>query len=96
VVWVALIGAMAFGVFQLKLAVQPVEEEFARLSRDLLASEETIHVLHAEWGYLNRPDRLAKLADSHLALRPMKPEQVGGIESLPIRSAVRKDAGDVQ
>ena len=37
--WVVLIGAMAFGLFQIKLAVQPAEREFARLSRELLASE---------------------------------------------------------
>ena len=89
VVWAALIGAMAFGMFQIKLAVQPAEDEFARLSRDLLASEEAIHVLRAEWSYLNRPDRLARLADRHLALRPMTPDQVGGIDSLPMRPVVR-------
>ena len=92
-VWAALIGAMAFGLVQIKLAVQPAEEEFARLSRDLLASEEAIHVLRAEWSYLNRPDRLARLAGRHLALGPMTPAQVGGIELLPVRSAMRPAVG---
>ncbi len=86
--WAALIGAMAFGLFQLKLAVQPAEEEFARLSRELLASEETIHVLRAEWSYLNRPDRLAELAGRNLALQPMAPVQIGAIEALPMRSGI--------
>ncbi len=95
VVWAALIGAMAFGLVQIKLAVQPAEEEFARLSRDLLASEEAIHVLRAEWSYLSRPDRLARLADRHLALRPMTPAQVGGIELLPLRSAMHPSVGVV-
>ncbi len=93
VVWAILIGAMAFGLVQIKLAVQPAEEEFARLSRDLLTTEEAIHVLRAEWSYLNRPDRLAELADRHLALGPMTPAQVGAIELLPSRSAMRPGVG---
>ncbi len=84
--WAVLIGAMAFGLFQIKLAVQPAEREFARLSRELLASEETLHVLRAEWSYLNQPERLAELAGRHLALAPMAPEQIGGIEALPMRA----------
>lgn len=90
-VWAALIGAMAFGLVQIKLAVQPAEEEFARLSRDLLASEEAIHVLRAEWSYLNRPERLADLAERHLDLEPVGPGQLVAfdpwLEKAPNRSA---------
>ncbi len=85
--WAVLIGAMAFGLFQIKLAVQPAEREFARLSRELLASEETLHVLRAEWSYLSQPERLAALAGRHLALAPMTPRQIGGIAALPMRAS---------
>ena len=85
VLWVALIGAMAVGLFQLKYAVQAREDELARLNRELLASEQTVHVLHAEWSYLNRPERLAALAARHLDLAPMAPGQIGAIDSLPVR-----------
>ena len=88
VLWVALIGAMAFGLFQLKCAVQAREDELTRLNRALIASEEAIHVLHAEWSYLNRPERLAALAARHLDLAPMAPGQVGAIDSLPLRAPV--------
>ncbi|MEE8204189.1 MAG: hypothetical protein V3S95_09520 [Alphaproteobacteria bacterium] len=77
--WVAVVAAMAFGLFQIKYAVQRLEDEFARLNRDLLASEEAVHVLRAEWAYLNRPERLAKLASRHLALQPMTAQQIGGV-----------------
>ena len=88
VFWVALIGVMAFGLFQLKYAVQAREDELARLSRELIASEETIHVLHAEWSYLNRPERLAALAARHLDLAPMAAGQIGALDSLPLRPPV--------
>ena len=83
VLWVAMIGAMAFGLFQLKYAVQAREDELVRLNRDLIASKRVIHVLHAEWSYLNRPERLAALAERHLALQAMTPGQVGSIALLP-------------
>ena len=86
VLWVALIGAMAFGLFQLKYAVQAREDELARLDRELIASEETIHVLHAEWSSLNRPERLAALAARHLDLAPMAAGQIGAIATLPLRA----------
>ncbi len=85
VLWVCLIGAMTFGLFQLKYAVQDREDELARLNRDLIASEESIHVLHAEWSYLNRPERLAALAEKHLGLRSMEARQIGSVAILPQR-----------
>ena len=81
-VWVGIIGAMAFGLYQVKHAVQAREDELARLNRDLIASEEAIRVLRAEWSYLNRPERLARLAGDHLALAPMAAQQIGGFERL--------------
>jgi len=88
ILWLALIGSTAFGMFQLKLAVQRSETRLAQLDRDLRASRQAIEVLEAEWTYLNRPERLARLAERHLALRPMTPEQVGGLDRLPLVAAM--------
>lgn len=85
VLWIGLIGAMSFGLFQLKYAVQDREDELARLNRDLIASEVSIHVLHAEWSYLNRPERLAALAEKHLGLRSMEARQISTVAALPQR-----------
>ena len=83
--WVAVIGAMAGGLFHLKHEVQRVEDELAGVDRDLLASQEAIQVLRAEWSYLNRPERLSALASRHLDLEPLAPDQIGVIEALPLR-----------
>ena len=91
ILWIVLVGAMASGLFQLKYAVQEREDELTRLNRELIASEQAVHVLLAEWSYLNRPDRLAGLAARHLDLAPMTPEQVGsiGMTALPVAEASR-------
>ncbi len=91
ILWIVMVGAMASGLFQLKYAVQAREDELAGLNRALIASEQAVHVLHAEWSYLNRPDRIAGLAARHLDLSPMTPEQVGstGMAAQPVAAASR-------
>ncbi len=90
ILWVIVIGAMSSGLFQLKYAVQEREDQFASLNRDLIASEEAVHVLNAEWSYLNRPDRIAKLAARHLDLAPMAPEQIGAPGMTPLLVAGKR------
>lgn len=83
ILWVVIVGAMTSGLFQLKYAVQTSEDELARLNRELIATEEAVQVLHAEWSYLNRPERLAALAARHLDLAPMAPRQIGSLDMMP-------------
>lgn len=83
--WVALAGIVGFGLFQLKHQVQELEDELFRLNRSVLAEEQAIHVLKAEWSYINQPQRLQALASRHLDLQPMKPVQLGSFADLPPR-----------
>ena len=81
--WIALAGVIGFGLYHLKHQVQALEDELFRVNRTILAEQEAIHVLHAEWSYLNQPSRLQALASRHLDLQPMKPAQLGTLDSLP-------------
>jgi hypothetical protein len=81
--WIALAGCVGFGLYHLKNEVQAQEDQLFRVNRTILAEQETIHVLRAEWSYLNQPARLQALASRHLELQPTKPAQLGTIATLP-------------
>jgi len=85
-IWVALASVVGFGLFQLKHKVQDLEDELARLNRAVLAEQQAIHVLKAEWSYINQPQRLEALALRHLDLQPLTPEQLGALADVPMRT----------
>lgn len=83
--WIALAGCVGFGLYHLKHEVQALEDDLFRVNRQILAEQEAIHVLHAEWNYMNQPARLQALASRHLDLQPMKTSQIGTLADLPRR-----------
>lgn len=52
---------MAVGVFVVTQSVQQREARVAELNHKLLAEQQTLRVLDAEWAYLTRPQRLESL-----------------------------------
>ena len=83
--WLALAIVAGAGLFHVSDRVQSLEEELTQVNRDILREQETIHLLHAEWSYLNEPTRLAELTRRHLALAPLSSTQMVRIEDLPLR-----------
>ena len=79
--------AAALGVllFKVKYEVIDLESELNRVNHDIVSHQEAIHVLKAEWAYLNEPARLKRLAQEHLNLAPMGPEHLGSFSDLPHR-----------
>lgn len=55
-------------------SVQQAEERLAVIDAEIQKERDTIHMLNAEWEYLNRPERLEKLAQEFLGLVPPSPE----------------------
>ena len=85
IVWLALAIVAGIGLFQVSYRVQSLEDELTRVNRQILQERDTIHVLRAEWSYLNEPTRLAELTQRHLALSPLGASQMVRIEDLPLR-----------
>ena len=83
--WLALAIVAGAGLFHVSYRVQSLEEELTQVNRDILREQETIHLLHAEWSYLNEPTRLAELTRRHLTLAPLAAGQMMRIEDLPLR-----------
>ena len=59
---------VAVGLFHLKYKVAEQERHLAKISQEVYQTDESIHLLQAEWSYLNEPGRLQKLAETHLGL----------------------------
>lgn len=83
--WMSAIVIAAIALFHVKHEVKQLEKALAEEHRALLQTQEAIHVLKAEWSYLNRPGRIAELARRHLALEPIEAEQVVQVDDLPYR-----------
>ena len=90
--FVFMAAALSLALFSLKYQVQDLEDEFVSLNRSILAERRAMHVLEAEWSYLNDPARLGPLAARHLGLRPVDSEQLGTLRTLSVLPSVREGA----
>jgi hypothetical protein len=82
--WLSLLGVMLAGLFQVKYEVQKLERQLAGIRKQSAEIRETIGILHAEWNYLNRPARLARLSKP-LGLEPVSNAQLADFATLPAR-----------
>ncbi|MGE0736673.1 MAG: hypothetical protein AB7G15_00370 [Alphaproteobacteria bacterium] len=88
-IWLALIAAMIAGVYHLKYEVIALEKRLETMRDETQRDREAIHVLHAEWSFLNQPQRLRALADKHLKLQPLAQQQVMSLGEVPGSFAVQ-------
>jgi hypothetical protein len=84
-VWLVLVIAAGFCMFQIKFAVQELEHQLGQTNRDIGRAQEQIRVLKAEWSYLNEPGRLSELNRRHLGLAPVSAKQMENLAALPPR-----------
>ena len=92
ILWAAIILSVAVALFIVKYEVQHVEDQLTETHRAIAAERQAIHVLNAEWSYLNDPDRLARLSKSHLGLVHLAPDRVIGMDRLPPELEVQRSA----
>lgn len=85
--WLLLAALSAFALFPITYQAKFREQELAELNAIRAASEQAIHVLHAEWAYLARPERLTTDAVRLLGAGPMLAQQIMTIDAVPIRVA---------
>ncbi len=72
----SLLSFSVFGLFQIKFKVQQLHRDALILKSQLAHEKDSIHVLKAEWAYLNQPDRLQRLSKKFLDLSEIKSDKV--------------------
>jgi hypothetical protein len=89
--WMGGIAVAAFGLYLVKYSVQDVQREVINMRAALVQENKSIHMLNAEWAYLNRPERLKALAEAHMQVAPISSIQildVQHVQVLPVREEV--------
>jgi cell division protein FtsL len=94
--WLAIAAVVAAALFHMKSEVQRLEQELRQVQSQVQREQEAVHILRAEWSYLNRPDRIADLARRHLQLAPLSIAQKAGLGDLspPPLGATEREIAD--
>src|SRR5690606_7701321 len=88
--WLGLAALLGAGLFHLKYEVQALERHLTGLNAEIVRNQEAIHVLEAEWAYLNQPERLKTLSAKRLELIPVTPVHIVSFGDLPERYEAAK------
>ena len=75
----------AYVLYSLEHSIRGVERQIARSNAQIANEKEMIGLLNAEWSSLVRPERLQRLAEQHLKLRRISPDQFVKVNELAAR-----------
>jgi hypothetical protein len=81
---------MLAGVYALKFSIEGTAAERTALVAKIAEQEGELSLLKADWAVLNQPGHIDPIVRRHqaeLAVEPVKQEQFGSFESLPMRPA---------
>ncbi len=81
--WVVLPILAGAGLYLLKMRVETQEQRLVTLQKQIVDTRQSIHVLEAEWSYLNDPGRLRDEADRLLSMQAVEPRQIVTLDQVP-------------
>ena len=82
-----LLAAASLGLYQIKYRIHSLKQDLTDIRNSARMEQEAIHILEAEWAYLNRPQRIAQLTTKYLSLLgPVLPSQIVSLDTLPLKA----------
>ena len=84
--WAAAVAIAAFAAFRVSVDTQELEARAVKVKGEIVGKLEAIHVLEAEWSYLNQPERIADLAKRRLGMADLNAGHMTGIDELGLQS----------
>jgi hypothetical protein len=72
-------------LFHISFDVSALDDRLTALNRGIVADQEALHVLRAEWAFLNQPARIEELSQRYLDLQPLDGAQIGTASLLAFR-----------
>lgn len=85
----ALIGSALYA-YRVKYDTIFFSEQVAKMKNRITREQDAINTLRAEWQFLNKPDRVQTLTESHTDLVPLAVQRIVRWQDVP----ARKDQGD--
>lgn len=86
-IWTLLVVLAGYAMFQVKYEVSQLDDRLGRINREIVANEERIHTLKAEWAVLTQPKRLDELTKrAALPLQPIGTKMLGALDKPPLRA----------
>lgn len=70
---IGVLVCFATWAYKVNYATRDAERRVATLEHEIASEAEKIEVLRAEWAYLNRPERLLRLADANFDVLGLSP-----------------------
>lgn len=80
-------------IYQIKHRVLDLEKNIQSVNREIINTNESIHILKAEWGYLNQPRRLQSLNNKYLQLRSIGHTQMASFNTFQTMVASKGSKG---
>lgn len=79
---ICVLGVACWAMFQMKYKVVMLEDEARNIESMIQETEESLHMLRAEWTHLTNPDRLKQLSEKYLDLKSVNSSQMIPMQKL--------------
>lgn len=81
-----------FGLFQVKFMAQALHREISNINMHIKEERENLHILKAEWTFLNSPERLKRLSGKYLSLDSVGVASLKSLDNGNISDAIKVDS----